>query len=56
MPGRWICKARLREDRRIGYIEWQDRRFVYKQDEALIDGRYLTEILDFITQLEEQET
>jgi len=50
-PGRWVVKARLRDDRRIGYIEWQNNRYAYKQDEALIDARYLREILDFINEL-----
>jgi hypothetical protein len=52
-PDRWICKARLRAEVRIGYIEYSEQfqRFVYVQDKAVVDSRYLREIMLFMNEL-----
>ena len=58
LADRWICKARLRAEVRIGYIEYSEQfgRFVYVQDKAVVDSRYLMEIIGFIGQLEDLKT
>lgn len=55
--GRWVCKARLRGEIRLGYVEYntQFNRVIFVSDKAIYDANYLTEILDFINQLEEQK-
>jgi hypothetical protein len=55
--GRWICKARLRGEIRLGFIEYsrQFNRFIFVSDKAVFDVNYLSEIIDFINQLEEQK-
>jgi hypothetical protein len=56
-PGRWICKARLRNEIRLGYTEYstQFNRFIFVSDKSVYDVNYLAEIMDFINQLEEQK-
>jgi hypothetical protein len=55
--GRWVCKARLRGEIRLGYIEYstQFNRFIFVSDKSIYDANYLAEIIDFINQLEEQK-
>jgi hypothetical protein len=55
--GRWVCKARLRGEIRLGYVEYstQFNRVIFVSDKALYDANYLAEIIDFINQLEEQK-
>jgi hypothetical protein len=54
---RWICKARLRGETRLGYAEYnrQFARVIFAWEKTVIDTRHLAEIMDFIKQLEEQE-
>jgi hypothetical protein len=52
--GRWVCKARLRGEIRLGYVEYstQFNRVIFVSDKAVFDMNYLAEIIDFINQLE----
>jgi hypothetical protein len=54
---RWIVKARLRGEIRLGFIEYsrQFNRFIFVSDKSVYDVNYLAEIMDFINQLEEQK-
>lgn len=54
---RYICKARLRSEVRLGYAEYstQFNRVIFVWDRVVTDNRYLAEIMDFINQLEEQK-
>ena len=56
-PGRWVAQARLRGEIRLGYVEYstQFNRVIFVSDKAIYDVNYLTEILYFINQLEEQK-
>jgi len=55
--GRWICKARLRGEIRLGYIEYstQFNRHIFVSDNAIYDVNYLSEIIDFINLLEQEK-
>jgi hypothetical protein len=52
--GRWICKARLRSEIRLGFVEYnrQFLRFIFASDKSVYDVDYLSEIVDFMNQLE----